>query len=464
MIALGPPARVLLRGGTVISVDPTLPAELVADVLIEGSRISAIGPGIGPSSFDGEVIDASGMIVTPGLVDTHRHTWQSLFKYIGADWTIAEYAEAAFRVFGPRYTPDDMYVALRLGLAEALDAGVTQVLDWNHNLLTPEHADEAVRAHRDSLARVVFAYGQSSREWQQTYTPDSLDAAPPPSKDIVRVRDRYYPSSDQLLTLALAARGPEKAPPAVVAAEWSQARELGIRITVHVGNGIRASARPVARLRDSGLLRDDTTYVHCSSLSDDEIALIASSGGAASCAPEIEANMGHGNPAVLRLVKAGVRPSLSVDTCTNSSGDLFGAMRATLTTARLAGHERYLADGKTAPAVELSARQVLEFATIEGARANGLAERTGSLRPGKDADIVVFSCAAPNMFPVNQATATVVKAAHAGNVDTVFVAGVAVKRNGVFLAADLKRLRADAEARRNALFESAGPRYRLRPS
>jgi 5-methylthioadenosine/S-adenosylhomocysteine deaminase len=454
--------RILLRGGTVVPVDPALPTEFVADILIEGSRIAAVAPNIGPSSFDGEIIDVAGMIVTPGLIDTHRHTWQSLLKYIGADWTIADYAEAAFRVFGPRYAPDDMYIALRLGLAEALDAGVTQVLDWNHNLLTPEHADETVRAHRDSLARVVFAYGQSSREWQQTYPPDSLSAAPP-SKDIVRIRDRYYPSSDQLLTLALAARGPEKAPPDIVAAEWSQARALGIRITVHVGNGIRASARPVQRLRDSDLLRDDTTYVHCSSLSDEEIALIASSGGKASCAPEIEANMGHGNPAVLRLVEAGVRPSLSVDTCTNSSGDLFGAMRATLATARLAGHARYLAQGKMAPEVALSARQVFEFATIEGARANGLADRTGSLSPGKEADIVIFSCAAPNMFPVNQATATVVKAAHAGNVDSVFVAGVAVKRNGVFLAADLKRLRADAEARRDALFDAAGPPYQRRP-
>jgi cytosine/adenosine deaminase-related metal-dependent hydrolase len=351
-----------------------------------------------------------------------------------------------------------MYVALRLGLAEALDAGVTQVLDWNHNLLTPEHADETVRAHRDSLARVVFAYGQSSREWQQTYTPDSLSVAPLPSKDIVRVRDRYYASSDQLLTLALAARGPEKAPPDVVQAEWSQARELGIRISVHVGNGIRAASRPVQQLRDRGLLGNDTTYVHCSSLSDDEISLIASTGGAASCAPEIEANMGHGNPAVLRLVEAGVRPSLSVDTCTNSSGDLFGAMRAALATARLSAHARYLAQGKTSPAVALSTRQVLEFATIEGARANGLAGRTGiagllARRPTSWS----FSCAAPNMFPVNDAAATVVKAAHAGNVDSVFVAGVPVKRNGVLLAADFRRLRADAEARRDALFDAAGP-------
>jgi cytosine/adenosine deaminase-related metal-dependent hydrolase len=173
--------------------------------------------------------------------------------------------------------------------------------------------------------------------------------------------------------------------------------------------------------------------------------------------------MGHGNPAVLRLVEAGVRPSLSVDTCTNSSGDLFGAMRAALATARLSAHARYLAQGKTSPAVALSTRQVLEFATIEGARANGLAGRTGSLTPGKEADLVVFSCAAPNMFPVNDAAATVVKAAHAGNVDSVFVAGVPVKRNGVLLAADFRRLRADAEARRDALFDAAGPPYRRSP-
>jgi cytosine/adenosine deaminase-related metal-dependent hydrolase len=401
------------------------------------------------------VIDARGKIVIPGLVDTHRHLWQSVLRYVGADWTIAQYAAAAFGELGPRYTPDDMYVAVRLGLAEAVDAGVTQVFDWNHNLNTPDHADETVHAHADSHARVILGYGQGAAQWAQTYADTSLSAATAPSRDIVRLRDRYYAARGGLGALALAARGPEKAPLPIAAAEWAQARELGIRISVHVGNGLRARQRPIAQLRDARLLRDDTTYVHCSSLSDDEIALIAESGGAASCAPEVESNMGHGRPAMSRLLRAGIQPSLSVDTCTNVSGDLFAVMRSALAQMRQDEHAESHERGAALTSLSSGSHQVLELATLAGAAANGLSATTGSLSPGKAADVVIFSCDAPNMFPMTFAAGTIVKGAHAGNVETVLIDGRAVKRDGRLVGTDLADLRRRAEDTRDRLLGRA---------
>lgn len=430
----------------------------MGDVLVEGTRIADVAPRIDLAAGSAEVIDARGKIVTPGLVDTHRHLWQSIVRYVGADWTIAQYANAVFGRLGRAFTPEDMYVSVLLGIYEALDAGVTQVFDWDHNLNTPEHADEVVRAHTDSRARVVLGYGQGAAQWLQTYAESSLAAGSAPSRDIERLRARYYSSDadDGLRTLAVAARGPEKAPLPVAMAEWQLARELGIRLSVHVGNGLRARERPIAQLEAAGLLRSDTTYVHCSSLADDEIALIASSGGTASCAPEIESNMGHGHPALGRLLAAGVRPSLSVDTCTSVSGDLFGVMRAGLSSLRENEHAWSHARGQALTAMTSTSYQVLEMATLWGAIVNGLGHATGSLTPGKAADIVIFSCDAPNMFPLSTAVGSVVKGAHPGNVESVFVAGRAVKRDGQLIDVDLGEFRRRAEEARDGLIARAG--------
>ncbi|HEV8654171.1 MAG TPA: amidohydrolase family protein [Candidatus Limnocylindria bacterium] len=454
---LGPIAgdRTLIRGGLLLPMDARYPSEFVGDVLLDGPRIAEVAARIDVGEA-ARVIDARGKIVTPGLVDTHRHLWQSVLRYVGADWTIAQYARAAFGRFGPHFTPDDMYISVLIGLVEALDAGITQILDWDHNLNTPDHADEVVRAHVDSRARVVLGYGQGATQWLQTYGESNLSEGSAPSSDIERLRSRYYASDESLRTLALAARGPEKAPMSVSEAEWRQARELGLRISVHVGNGLRAFERPIAQLESVGLLGDDTTYVHCSSLADDEIALIAASGGSASCAPEIESNMGHGHPALGRLVAAGVPASLSADTCTNVSGDLFAVMRAALASVRESEHASSHARGEPLGKLASTTYQMLQLATLGGAVANGLGDTTGSLTPGKSGDVVIFSCDAPNMFPLNTGAGTVVKGAHPGNVDTVFVAGRELKRGGQLVDVDLADLRRRAETCRDDLFTRAG--------
>src|SRR6266545_4587812 len=155
--------RTLITGGTVITVDPQLGDFDRADVLVEDGAIAAVGPDQGAE--DAEVIDATDRIVLPGLVDTHRHTWQALFRNIASDWTLAHYFTGLHGTVSGLYQPQDTYAGNLIGTLEALDSGITTLLDWSHNLTTPEHADAAIDALQESRARVIFGHGGGHRHW-----------------------------------------------------------------------------------------------------------------------------------------------------------------------------------------------------------------------------------------------------------------------------------------------------------
>lgn len=448
--------RILLRGGTIVSLDPEHPEEFVGDILVEDSRIAAIAPVVEVDEASCEVLDVRGHIVCPGMADTHRHMWQSIFRYAGVDWVLIDYANAMWRTLGPAFEPEDTYLSVKLGLLEALDAGVTQVYDWNHNVNSPEHADAIVAAHRDSGARVVFGYGQSSPVWAELLDPAIGSSASMPNPDIHRVASQYYSSSDQRLTLGLAARGPECSPMDVVVAEAKLATELNLRSSVHVGNGTWGNLGPVKMMIDAGCPGDTVTWIHCNSLADSELDLIRDTGGSISTAPELESHMGHGRPVVERAMARGIRPALSVDTCVNVSGDLFSIMRAALSSMRGDVHARAVESGSDSMAVSLRAGDVLDFATVRGAESNGLGRITGTLSVGKQADIITINTAAPNLIPVNYAVGSIVMGAHPGNVDTVLVAGDIAKRDGKLVDVDLRALMNQASDARDRLFEAVG--------
>ena len=448
--------RTLLRGGMIIPIKGDLPAEFVGDLLIEDGKIAAIGPALAVSSDYAEIVDMTGHILTPGFVDTHRHMWQSIFRYAGTDWILADYANAMWRILGPVFEPEDTYLSLRIGLAEALNAGVTQVYDWNHNINSPDHADAAIAAHRDSGARVILGYGQASQTWAQILDPAIGASIEPPSRDIFRLREEYYSSEDQLLTLGLAARGPECSPMDIVAEEARQAAEMGLRSCVHVGNGSWGHMGPIRMMLDAGCDGSTVTWVHCNSVSDAEFDLIRDTGGSVSSATELEQHMGHGHPAIERCLVRGIRPALSVDTCVNVSGDIFSIMRAALSSVRGDVHQRLIDEGGDSSSVPATTLDVLEFGTLSGAVANGLGEITGSLEVGKKADIVAIDCLAPNLMPMTYAAGSVVMGAHPGNVVAVLVAGEFVKRDGKLVNLDLRDLAAQATSTRDRLFARVG--------
>lgn len=436
--------RTLLRGGWVVTMAPGS-APFRGDVLIEDDAIAAVGALDGVVA-DAEVVDASDRIVLPGLVDTHRHLWQSALRGIAVDWTLGQYFARMRGRLGALFAPEDTYAATLLGAVEALDAGITTVVDWSHNINGPEHADAAWQALLDAGGRAVFAYGVSNAQ--------ALGDRSPHTDDVRRLREGVGSDDTARVTLGMAVRGPEFSTPQLAEADWGLARALGLPVTVHVGGGLRGTGRHVADLARRGLLGPDTTYVHCTMLADDELDAIAAAGGRASVSPEVEANMGHGYPATMRLRARGIPTGLSADVCTSVGGDLFGGMRVALALARGAAHASALAAGEDLAEVPLPADDVLAMATIEGARAVGLDGRTGSLEPGKQADVLLLRTDTPSLAPVSDPVGAVVLAAGVREVDGVLVAGRWVKRDGRFVHRDLSAVLDRATRSRDRLLDA----------
>src|SRR6516162_827530 len=435
----------LIKDGCVLTLDRVIGNFEQADVLIERGKISAVRPNIAVA--DAEVIDATRMIVVPGFVDTHRHMWQGILRNVLPDGSLDDYIATVQKIFGANYTPDDVYTGDYFSALGAIDSGVTCILDWSHIHNTPAHTDAAIKALMDSGARAVFAYGNAQtadgRWWEAKGSkyPD----------DIARLRKQYFSSDDQLVTLYMAA--PSGAPEQILPT-FKAARDAGARITIHVGVGERGRAALLEKLNAANALSSDTTYIHCCALNDTEWKLIRDTGGTVSIAGYVETLMGHGSPPIQKAIDMGIRPSLSVDVETSVPNDFFAQMRTVLSLQKKDVWDRRLAGDKNPPKF-LTAREVLEFATIEGARANGLERKIGTLTPGKLADIILLRTDRLNVMPMNNAVGAVVTSMGPQNVDTVLIGGKVMKRNGQLLGVDFDRLARLGNDARDRLYATA---------
>jgi len=447
--AATPPAadrKVLIKGGTVLTMDPALGNFKKADVLIEGTKISAVGESL--SSNGAEVIDASNTIVMPGFIDTHRHIWEGLLRNVNADIPLEGrdgYIRYVLSKFAPSYRPQDAYMGNLVSALGALDAGITTLLDWSHIQGSPEHTDAVIKALQDSGMRAVFAYGFP-------WWGDWNDRQP---SWFVRAAKEYFSSKDQMLTYALAAPGPEFVDFEIARDHWKLAREVDARITAHVGVGSYGLEGKVQEMGEAGLLREDTTYIHCTTLNDVEIQMIVDTGGTVSLAAPVEMMMGHGMPPIQKFLDRGLKPSLSVDVETNVPGDMFTQMRSVSALQHGLSFERQLSGSDHVPE-RISSYDVLSYATIEGAKANGLAHKTGSLTPGKEADLIMLRTDKPNVFPVNDPVGAVVWNMDTSNVDTVFVAGRLMKRNGQLLHVDWDAVKKAVVESRDYVMKKSG--------
>jgi 5-methylthioadenosine/S-adenosylhomocysteine deaminase len=448
--------RLLIRNGFVVSMDPDIGEIAHGDVLVEDGKLAEVGRGIVAS--EAEEIDAAGMIVMPGFVDTHRHVWQTPVRGVLPCCTLDHYFAVMLGSVGGHYRPEDVYIGNYAGSLEALNGGVTTLLDWSHISNTPDHSDAAIQGLRDARIRAVYAHGvPTGGEW---WAFSELDHP----EDIRRVRDAYFSSDDQLVTLALAARAPGNSNFEVAKHDWALARELGIRISVHVGMRLTGvHVNHVKNIHDLGLLGADTTYIHCTDSTDEELDLIAESGGSTSVAPYVEMLMGHGHPPTGKLLARGVRPSLSVDVVSSVPGEMFTQMRTALVQDRIGS---FTDSPDLAFEPTLGHKDVLEFATIDGARACALEDKVGSLTPGKQADIVLLKTNAINTAPMINPMGTIVVFSDTSNVDSVFVAGRAVKRGGELLDVDLERTFAQLDESRNAILSKGGllPEWAAEPA
>ncbi|MGW0479353.1 amidohydrolase family protein [Nonomuraea sp. NPDC003214] len=457
--------RYVVRGGAVMSMDRAVGDFETADVLVEGERIAAVAPRVDAPGAD--VIDARGRIVMPGFVDTHHHLFETAERAFLANGLLLDdgsgspsarpnYGEHILQGFARVYRPQDVYVNALFGGLSQLDAGVTTVLDVSQIHHSPEHSDAAVQALIDTGRRAAFGYFEGDGRPGARYPEDAR-----------RIRERWFPSDDQLVTLVMGGElhlGRE-----TYTRSWAIARELGVRIAAHsVGSwGMRPVFDELAAGTAGVRVGPDNLFIHMTGMSDRTWKTFRDAGAQVSLAFPIEMVMRHGTPPILKMQELGMEPSLSSDVETTMAADPFTLMRSAIIMQRMVVNQLVLDQGDLVPPGNwptpaegtpelLTVRDVLRYATVNGAAHLGLGARTGTLTPGKQADLVLLDATALNVAPLNSVPGAVVSLMDRTNVETVIVAGRVRKWRGRLLGADLGRLRRELEASRDHLFRAAG--------
>ena len=439
-----PGRPLLLRGGTVLTMDDGHTVLPRGDVLVVGDRIEAVGSDL--DAPDGtQVVDASGGIVMPGMIDTHRHMWQTAMRGYGADWTLTQYFVWYYLEHGKTFRPEDIYAGNLCSAWDALEAGVTTTVDWSHGLQTVDHAEAAVDALQAVPGRFVLAYGNiQAAPWEWAADP-AVHAF---------LERRRNASGDMLgFQLAFDVTGDPAFPER---AAFEAARDLGLPVTTHAGVWGATNDAGIRLMHENGFMTPETVYVHAATLQQDSYHRIAATGGSVSVSTESEQTAGQGYPPTWQVRRHEIPVSLSMDTSVWWSSDLFSAMRSTLGADRAREHLEAHAKGDTVTHVHLRAEHVVDWATRGGARALGR-DDIGSLEPGKKADVVLLkNDASPVSFPLLNPYGHVAFQAQRADVHTVVVDGRVVKHAHRLVGADLPAVRRTVESTVDHLRSSMG--------
>jgi 5-methylthioadenosine/S-adenosylhomocysteine deaminase len=471
--------RYVIRGGSVMSMDPQVGDFARADVLVEGKKIIAVGANL--QAGGATVIDAGGRIVMPGFIDTHHHQFETVLRSFLSDGLLLngtpggdiDYYHYILLTFAPVYRPQDVYINELFGGLSQLDDGVTTVHDVSQIHHTPQHSDAAIQALFDTGRRAAFGYfeGAGSNGPQYAYPQDAF-----------RIKQKWFSSSDQLVTMIMGGEVYLGAP--IYSQSWQIGRQLGLQIAAHILSpfGIRPILDQLA-LGKGGVgqnigLGPDNLFIHMTGMSDAGWQGVKNAGAQVSLAVPIEMNMRHGMPPILKMQSLGMEPSLSVDVECTLTADFFAQMRSCMNLQRVLVNQMILDQGFPPNPVDwglppaaagnvwppqpsgipnpLTTRDVLRYATINGAKALRLDGKTGSLTPGKEADIIILDATRINVAPLNQVPGAVVSLMDRTNVETVIVAGKVRKWKGNLLDVDLRNLRQRLEASRDYVFATAG--------
>lgn len=448
-------SSVLIRDGWIVSMDPQIGDLTRGSVLVEASRIARVGADLEPPPGC-EIIDADGMIVIPGLVDTHKHLWQTALRGVVGDLTLVDYFHGVRRNYLARYRPEDVGIGTYVGALEQIHSGTTTVLDHSHGVVSPDHSDALAEAELRAGIRGVWAYG---------YCPVAIEGDRPFATHADRVADAYRvceahfgAGNDGRLRMGIAMTEQGLLPFELTEAELKSARDMDLVWTTHCHcpPGNAPITRGFHKLYAHGYIDERAVLSHCNEFSVDDFSLVAESGAHFASSPDSEIGLGIARPTpYLYALLAGVQPTLGTDCVTCMSTDMFATMRIALLFAR---HQFNSGPGHTFQTVTeqpLSTRDVLRWATIEGARALGLESEVGSLTPGKAADVVLVDARAINLAPVLDPVADLVLHAHAGNVDTVLIDGQVRKRHGTLTGVDMAKVLRELSASRDYLVGDA---------
>lgn len=431
----------LIRGATLVTMDREgdLPQ---GDILVDGDTIAAIAPVVAVPA-GAEVVDATGCIVIPGLINAHMHTWQTALRGLAANWTLLEYFRKMHAGLAKVFTADDLRIATLVGSLNQLNCGTTTLADWCHNNPTPEHNDAAIEGLLESGIRAAFFHGSPKPDPKPGQRP--FWEVPHPRHEVERLMNAHQ--GHTLLSIQAAILGPHYSTLDVAMHDFRMARELGLIASMHQGGGPARTPDGWERLEAAGLLGDQVNIVHGHALDDTQLQRFCELGMSFSAAAESEMSQGHGHPLTGRLRQFNRAPSLGVDLESVLSGEMLMQARIALGIQRsldnVAHRERH---GTIPPTSTITTREALSWVTVEGARMLRQEHRLGSLACGKQADLVVIRADDLNMQPVHDPVSSVVMHASLANIDSVMVAGRWKKRAGrlvdVDLAPKLARLQA----------------------
>jgi 5-methylthioadenosine/S-adenosylhomocysteine deaminase len=470
-----PGRRYVIRGGSVMSMDPAVGNFVKADVLVEGKKILAVGPNL--SAGGAADIDADGRIVMPGFIDTHHHQFETALRSFLADGILIidgsgspsgtlTYYENILLKFATVYRPQDVYINELFGGLSQLDDGVTTVHDVSQIHHTPQHSDAAIKALFDTGRRAAFGYFEGAGEGVVVHTPGY--AYP---QDATRIKGQFFSSTDQLVTMIMG--GEVYLGDATTQASWTLGRNLGLQIAAHILSpfGIRPIMDALASNHGGSNhnigIGPDNLFIHMTGMADPAWQRVKDVGAQVSIAFPIEMNMRHGMPPILKMQSLGMEPSLSVDVECTMTADFFTQMRVAMNLQRALVNQMVLEQGNFYPPNQwptpapslpplLTTRDVLRYATMNGAKALRLDSKVGSLTPGKEADIIILDATRINVTPLNHVPGAVVSLMDRTNVETVIVAGKVRKWKGRLLDVDLRALRAQLEDSRDFVFKAAG--------
>ncbi len=417
--------KTLIQNALVITMQGGAEDVIRGDILIEDRLITAIGTAL--PSGDAEIVDASRMIVIPGLINAHMHSWQAPLRSMGSNWTFPEYVRWVHAGLATHFRPRDIYLATLIGALNQIDNGTTTLVDWCHNNPTPAHTDAAIAGLRHAGIRACFMHG--------TPKPDPKPGEPPyweiphPRQEILRLREALAGDAE-MISLGIGVLGPHYATLDVTLQDFRLAQEFGLIASMHQGGGPARNPEGWAVLEAEGLLNRLVNIVHGNDLSDAQLERFIACDVRFTVTPESELISGHGHPILGRLRDLGAAPSIGTDIECGHSSEMMLAARMALTHQRALDNLDARGKGTFGGKARLRARDALSWITLEGARLLGQEARIGSLAPGKQADLVMLRADALNLQPVHDPISSVVMQSHSGNIDSVMIAGSWKKRGG----------------------------------
>ncbi|HEY3315420.1 MAG TPA: amidohydrolase [Bacillota bacterium] len=454
----------LIKNAHVVTLNAKREIIFPGAVAITGDSIAAVGK---VSDFDGaearRVIDATGSAVFPGFVNTHTHLFQSLLKGLGDDRPLSEWLVTATLPSAVRFRETEIYTSAVLGCLDALHSGTTTILDYNYCHPVPGLGDETIRGFREVGIRAILARGMTVAGEKFGIPPAMRTTAERAFADFCRLYDAYHGADNDRLRVWLAPGSVWGNTPEALRGARALATETKTGLTIHtsetpwdreaaaVEHGVTSD---FAALEKARILGPDVLLVHMVHVTPEEITRAARYAVKISHNPVSNMYLASGVAPVPAMIREGLTCSLGTDgAASNNTQDMIEALKMTVLMHKVV----------TMDPVVITAEKVLEMATIDGARSLGMADRIGSLEPGKRADLFIFDpTRAPRSVPMHHPVSTLVYSGGVDNVATVVVDGRVLIDDGQAVTVDERAFLARAQQVSADLAERAGTAENVR--